>query len=285
MPLRHGVPRVLRSCHASGCRGESLALGRIGDQGGQGARQRRLVPRRKGDRRAVAVGQLRKPADPRHHERPAEGEGGVEHARLVDLAVGKHDQIGAPEERRELGVVDEARKEADRARGGVGQCLELRHVDTRDAGDPQLGALDLRERAQQQIHSLVVAEEAEEENHGLLHRRELRRQRALFGQPREMVERPMRDHMDALRRDAELRAQALGSMLGMHHHGIHPEREPPEGGGLAAARLARHHIVSGEDPRALARQQPRGGLLEAQPLVVHDIRSAGVAPEPRHVER
>ena len=70
------------------------------------------------------LGDLGKAADLAEQQRLAEGERGEEHAGLVDLAVGQHDEVGAPEERRELGVGDEARDEAHARRRAGAQRAE-----------------------------------------------------------------------------------------------------------------------------------------------------------------
>ena len=70
-------------------------------------------------RRAVHAADLGEAADVGEHHRLAEGQRRVEHARLVDPAVGQHHHVGAAEERRDLGVGHEAVDEADRAAGAL----------------------------------------------------------------------------------------------------------------------------------------------------------------------
>ena len=124
---------------------------------------------------AVHAADLREAADVGEHHRLAEGQRRVEHARLVDPAVGQHHHVGAAEEGRQLGVGHEAVHEAHRAarlrRGG----LERLDGHPRPADDPQLGALDLAEGVHQHVDALVRAQHPEPQDHRALHRAPARR--------------------------------------------------------------------------------------------------------------
>ena len=98
---------------------------------------------------------------------------------MLGVAVGKDDDVGAAEDRRDLGVLDEAGEEADPAGRLGGEAPQRLDVHARVADDPELGALDLAEGAQQDVDPLVRAQQAEEEDHRPLGALELGRQRAL----------------------------------------------------------------------------------------------------------
>ena len=119
-------------------------------------------------------GDLGEASDVGEDERLAEREGGEQDAGLVDLAVREDDEVGAAEERGDLGVVDEARDEADAGRRVGGQVDAERAAD-----DPQLGVLDPPPRLEQDVEALVRAQEPEEQDDGLVDRGELGRQRRL----------------------------------------------------------------------------------------------------------
>ena len=91
------VPRV----GARGRRGrrgaEASRAGLVGEQLVEGARERAGVARGHEAGGAVALGDLGEAADRAQHDRLAEGERDVEHARLLDLAVGQRDDVGAAE--------------------------------------------------------------------------------------------------------------------------------------------------------------------------------------------
>ena len=70
-------------------------------------------------RGAVLAADLGEAADVGEHHRLAEGERGVEHARLVDPPVGQHHHVGAAEEGRDLRVGHEAVDEPDRPAGAL----------------------------------------------------------------------------------------------------------------------------------------------------------------------
>ena len=70
-------------------------------------------------RAAPVVGDLGEAADVAEHQRLAEGEAGVEDARVLGVAVGEGEDVGGAEDRRDLGVLDEAGEEADAGAGAA----------------------------------------------------------------------------------------------------------------------------------------------------------------------
>ena len=115
--------------------GEAFAALRVGEQlaqrGGQGGR----VAGR--DELGGARGRdLAEAADRAQQQRLAERQRREQHAGLVDLAVGQDDEIGAPEDGRQLRAADEARQPAHVRRSRRAQGRE---VHPRHAHEPQLG--------------------------------------------------------------------------------------------------------------------------------------------------
>ena len=93
-------------------------------------------------RAAPVSGDLGEPAHVADHGRLAERQRGGQHARPVEPLgprVREHDDVGAAEERGQLGVGDEARHEPDARAGARARSGVERHPRT--AHDPQLGAL------------------------------------------------------------------------------------------------------------------------------------------------
>ena len=124
--------------------------------------QRRRVARRDELGRAGRR-DLGEAADVGEHERHAEAQRGEEDARLLDLAVGQHGEVGAAEERRRLALADEALDEAHaRRRGGA----QRRDVHARRADDPQLGVLDPLPRLDEHVDALVGPQQAEAQHDG-----------------------------------------------------------------------------------------------------------------------
>ena len=144
---------------------------------------------------------------------------------MLGVAVGQDDEVGAAEDRRDLGVLDEAGDEADAAGGRLRGRAQRRDVHARVADDPELGALDLGEGLEQQVEALVGAEQAEEEDHRALGALELGRQRLLLGQAGEVVEGAVGDDADAGGVEADLVAQARGAVLGVGDDGVHAREE------------------------------------------------------------
>ena len=98
----------------------------------------------------------------------------------------------------------------------------------------------------------------------------------------------MRDHVHTVGAGAELVAQALRSVLGVHDHRVHAIDEPARCRDLPRLRLARENVVRGEHARALGRQQVHVERLHREPLPVHHVgltRTAAVAQHVRHVLR
>ncbi len=67
-------------------------------------------------------GDLGEAADGAEQQRLAEGEAGVEDAGVLGVEVGEGEEVGAAEDRRDLGVLDEAGDEANAAAGRGGQA-------------------------------------------------------------------------------------------------------------------------------------------------------------------
>jgi hypothetical protein len=233
--------------------------------------------------RAVVLAHVGKPAHPGQHERLAERQRGLEDPGLVDLPVRQRDDVGAPEEGGDLVVAHEARDEADPSPGPVGPRLELLEPQVREADDPELGALDLVEGVDQHVEALVRAQQAEEQDHRALHGLELLRERPLVRKPRQVVERTMRDHVHALRRRVELRAQAARPVLRVHDDGVHRAKQAPECRHLAAPRLPWRHVVGREDERLSRRKQVDVDSREREPLVVDDVGLGRVAAIAQHL--
>jgi hypothetical protein len=142
----------------------------------------------------------------REHQWLPERERGLQHARLIDLAIRQRDDVGAPEESRDLLVGHEARHEANTFAGAPSALLKLVERKVRQADDPQLRVLDSLECLEQHIEPLVGAEKAEEEHHRPVHGRQLSGQRSLGREAREVVERAVRDHVEPLSGYAQLLA-------------------------------------------------------------------------------
>ena len=69
---------------------------------------------------------LSEAADVREHDRAAERQRGEEDARAVDPEVREHDELGPAQERRQLGVGQEAVHDLD-ARAGMPQTGDVHH--------------------------------------------------------------------------------------------------------------------------------------------------------------
>ena len=127
-------------------------------------------------------GDVGEAADVGEHERHAEAQRGEEDARLLDLAVGQHGEVGAAEERRGLALADEALDEAHAGRRGGAQ---RRGVHARGAHDPQLGVLDPLPRLDEHVDALVGAQQAEAQHDGAVVGGQLGRQRGVAGRAQE----------------------------------------------------------------------------------------------------
>ena len=234
-----------------------------------------------GTRRAAPVrGDLREASDVTQHERLPERERGEEHTRLVDLAVGQRDDVGAPHQRRDLAIGDEP---LDEAHPGRRAGLQGRGVHPRHADDPQLGVVDPAPRVDRDVDALVRAHQPEQQDDRLVDGRQLGGQRNRIGNVEEMGERAVRDHRDARGIDTRLLHEPAAAVLGVHDDRIEAGIEAALGRQLPAPRLARQHVVRGQDERAASRQQVRVELLHRQPLEVHDVRRERPAPVAQHV--
>ena len=107
-------------------------------------------------------------------QRPPEGERGEQHARLVDLAVREHDEVGAPEQRRQLARRRPAREPAHRgrrARAGAG-LTSIRGRPTIHSS--AAGGEPRRHASTSTSTPLYAADQAEAQHHGALRGAELR---------------------------------------------------------------------------------------------------------------
>ena len=190
---------------------------------------------------------------------------------MLSVEIGQRDDVGAAEDRRDLGVLDEAGDEADPARRLDRQAPQRLDVHARVADDPQLGALDLGERLEQVLEPLVGAQQTEEEDDRSPRSLQLGRQRLLLRQPGQVVEGPVRDDAHAAGVEADLLTQPGGAVLGVGDDRVHRTEDPARGRDLAAARARRQDVVGGQQPRPVRRQQVHVEPRRGQPLVVDDV--------------
>ena len=128
----------------------SRAGGLVADQLLEGRGQRRGSSG--GTRRAAPVrGDLGEAADGAQHHRLAEGEAGVEDAGVLGVAVGEDDEVGAAEDRRDLGVLDEAGDEADAARAPRRRAARSGSTSIRGLPTIQSSAPSTRRKASSRV--------------------------------------------------------------------------------------------------------------------------------------
>ena len=212
--MRCLIPGVGGGCCAGGGFAELSSRGLVGDQVAQGCRESWGVIG--GDESGGALfGHLGEAAYCAEDQGLAEGEGGVEDAAVLDVAVGEGDDVGAAHDRGDLGVLHKPGEDADAARGFGGEAAQRLDVHARVADDPELGTLDLAECFEQGVDALVGAQQAEEEDHRSLGTLELGRQRLLLRQPRQVVEGAVVDDVHPARVEADLLAQPAGAVLGV----------------------------------------------------------------------
>ena len=227
--------------------------------------QRRGVARR--DELGRARGRdLGKAADVGEHERHGEAQRGEEDARLLDLAVGQHGEVGAAEERGGLALGDEALDEAHaRRRGGA----QRRGVHAR--GARRSTARRARCPATPRRARRCPCRDAAGRSTARRCRRtpgSSARQRGVAGRAQD----PVRDDVDARGGQPELVDQPRAPVLGVHDDRVHALVELALGVDLARPGLAREHVVGGDDPRlAVGAQQVLVERLHRQPLEVHDV--------------
>ena len=208
-------------------------------------------------------------------------------ARLVDLAIGQHDEVGAlRSRRRSLGVADEPRHEADVRRGR--RRRRVGDVELGHAHHPQLGVVDLTPRVEQQVETLVGAHQAEEQHDG-----PVRLQSAAAGAvpSARWAKHPVRDDVHARGVDAQLAGQPGATVRGVDDDRVEPLIQPPLRGELPGTGFAGQDVVRGEHERApgagLGRapggQQMTVEVLDGQPLEMHDVGLAGEATVAQHV--
>ena len=229
------------------------------------------VPGRHEHSRPVIGHELAEAAGVAHHHRLAEREAGEQHARHVHAAVRKNEHVGASEERRQLRVAHVALHEAHPASWSeLPQALH-RHAQ-RAPHHPQLGVLHLPERLQQHVHALVGPHNAEIEHHRPFDLRELAGQRTLVRLCREVLERSVRDHMNVV-----AAPEQLGTVSGVHDHGVHFARQAQVDG------LVADHVVHREHLWTRGGEQVRVDALDRQPLEMPHVRRLRVAPVAQHV--
>jgi hypothetical protein len=230
--------------------------------------------------RRTSGGDLGKTADVAEQQWLAKRKRREQHARLVDLAVGQHDQIGPLKVGRQLRVSDETRHEAHIRWGCSAQGGD---VHTGHPGNPQLGVggrgFEHSPCLEQHVDPLVRTHQAEAQHDrpvGLKGRR-------LGRNIREVRKDTMGNHMHSSWVDAQLACQALAAVLGVHDDRIEAFIQTSLCGALARAGLPRHDIVGSEHERTIAWQQVPVEVLNRKPLEVHDIRRARHMPVAEHV--
>ena len=185
------APRLRRGGHAR-------QPGGVAEQRAQRAGERFGVARR--HELAARRGDLREAADARQQQRLAERQRGEQHAGLVDLAVGQHDQVGRAEGARELGAGHEAQRRADA--GAVDErrrpCAASRRPTARRPRSARAP------RVEQDVDALVGPEQPEEQHHGL----SVLANGGVASSAVEVVERAVRDHVHASRGRARARRAA-----------------------------------------------------------------------------
>ena len=139
---RRSRPRSTARPRRRGRRSASaLAGGGVGEQRGERGVERRRVAGRD-ELGGAGRGDLGEAADVAQQQRLAERQRGEQHARLVDLAVGQHDEVGAAEERRAArrrrrSAARSARPAARRARSGA---TSIRGIPTIHSSAPSMPA-------------------------------------------------------------------------------------------------------------------------------------------------
>ncbi len=173
---------------------------------------------------------------------------------MLGVAVGEDEDVGAPQYRRDLGVLDEAGEEADRAarpRGGRAQRLER----------PSAGCR--RSRARRPRCPRRPRAGCRAPCRGGAGRRRgspgprARRARAAAAsrlEPGQVVEGAVMDHADPRRVEPDLGPQALGAVLGVGDDRVHPAEGAVGARDLAAARAA----AAGRSARSSPGAAPAG---------------------------
>jgi tetraprenyl-beta-curcumene synthase len=239
------------------------------------------IARRHDSRRARAC-DLRKAAHVAEQQGLTERERREQHARLVGLQVGEHDEVGPFEIGRQLVVGNESWVEPD---AGGSRCTQSRDVHLRHPGYPQLRIANRRfarscsaPRVQQHVDALVGTHEAEHQHHGLL--RLVRwgrwgRPRCAFGQ---MGKHTVWDHVHAVTIGAELLDEAVAAVLGVDHDRVEAVVQAPLRRELPGARLAREHVVGGEHERAAhGARGAVGSLSKVTPTARGETGSPSIA--------
>ena len=217
-----------------------------------------------------------KPPTARQQQRLAERERREQHAGLVDLAVGQHDEVGGAERARELGAGHEAQRGAH-----AGPCDEAPRPSAacRRSTARRRPAVRAPPGLEQHVDALVGPEQAEEQHHGLASGS---RERRLASARRAPSSAPCGITWTC-RVEPELVAQPRRRRARSARRSRPSARRAPAGrrAGPAAARAAARRARSG--PAGACRQQEAVQRLHRQPLEVHDVGGPRRPPVPQHV--
>jgi hypothetical protein len=96
-------------------------------------------------------------------------------------------------------------------------------------------------------------------------------------------ERSVRDHVQALSRDADLDGEALAPVLAVHDDRVEALVQLRLRATLARSRLARKDVVRGQHEWTPAWEQQPVDVLHREPLEVHDVGRARAAAVGEHV--
>ena len=256
---------------------------------GSASRRRSACVQRRGVARRH---QLAPPPSPRPRAKPptslqqqrrAEGQRGEEHAGLVDLAVGQHDEVGAAEQRRDLGVGHEAGQEAHarRRRGAQRPERPCAACPTTHSS----ASCDARATPRAARRGPCT---------GAGGRRTARPGRSVaassggsgarLGSAARWVERAVRDHVDLLGVDAELVEQARARRARSARRRRPPARRAAAAPASWPGRGSRGRTSwAVSTQRAVAREQVDVERLHGEPLEVHDVRARARAAVAQHV--
>ena len=209
-------------------------------------------------------------------------ERGEQHAGLVDLAVGQHDEVGARGSRR--GSSPSATKRGTkRTPGGAAArsgAMSMRGMPD----DPQLRALDPPPRLEQHVDALVGAQQAEAQHHrpvGLAQRRPAAAPRRRSAR---CAKAPWGITCTRAGSTPSSSISRRAAVLGVHDDRVEALVQAPLRGALPGPRLARAGCRGRSAPAAAARgQQLAVELLHGQPLEVHDVGRARGAAVAQHV--
>ncbi len=203
--------------------------------------------------------------DVRRDDRLAEAHREQERAALVDVRIRKHDDVGHPQQRRQLVIGREARAQADAGLRLVAfdRRIELaRELGRRVSRDHQEQLVGLRQQLEgfeQAIHALVAPDQTEEQDHARVLRNVEAAATGGAGVGRmvrdEALVVSVRREQDLLGCDAEIRRQAI-ARVGAQHVDAIGERVPTrEERPMPIARLVGHGVVRRHHQPAQQRAQ------------------------------